>query len=218
MSLLISAGTSLAKGVAGGIQYAKGNKLAKSAVRPQYQIPSSVEDYLNNAKSMAASNQLPGQTLLENKLGGATSSGIRNAREGASSSAGLMAGIAGIKGNEMNALTDIGIKGAEYQDLNKQRLQQALLKYGQYQDQQFETNQLNPYYEKTQAAQALKGAGLQNIMTGVEGLGGAAQIGSNEGMFSNKYLKAKRGGYSGGYNDWLNSQALSSTDLSLGYR
>ncbi len=179
LSLLISGGTALAKTGIGAAQAAKGRKLAKGA-RPQAEIPSTVEDYLSNAKAAAASSQLPGQSAIEQRIGGSSASGIRAATEGASSSAGLMAGIAGIKGNEQNALADLGIAGAQMQDTNKQRLQEALLKYGSYQDQQFQTNKMDPYYEKAQAAQALKGAGLQNIMGGVEQLGGLAQIGATE--------------------------------------
>lgn len=178
LSLLLSAGTAAVKGGIGAAQYAKGKKLAKGAQRPTYEIPQATEDYLKNAQAMALSSQLPGQKAIEEKIGASTASGIRAAREGASSSAGLMAAIGGLKGTEQSQMADVGIAGAQYQDANKQRLQQALLQYGTAQDKAFDINQMDPYYDKAKAAESLTGAGIQNIMTGIEGLGGAAALGA----------------------------------------
>ncbi len=245
LSLLASAGSSLIKGISGAAQKAKGNRMSRMA-RPQDEIPSAVNEYLNNAKAAAARSTLPGQDIIDQKIGGATAAGIRNATEGASSSAGLMAGIAGIRGNEQSAIADTGIAGAQMQDANKDKLQAALLKYGQYQDQQFQTNKLQPYYENAAAAQALKGAGNQNIMNGIEGVLGAASIagqnskgindtginyvpkdqmgklgfadtlnannGASNGLGAQtnaqKYLNAKRKGFTGSYTDWTSQQTL----------
>jgi hypothetical protein len=242
LALLVSAGTAAAKTGIGIGQAAKGRKLAKSAVRPAYQIPSSVEDYLKNASAMAQTSTLPGQQLMEEKLSASTGAGIRSAEQGASSSAGLMATIAGLKGAEQEKLTDIGIAGAQYQDANKQRLQEALLKYGQFEDKAFDVNQMAPFYEKTEAAQAMTGAGMQNIMTGIEGLGGAASIAGTEGLFGKKaagdkaaqtkfgmstseqrlgsptglteqsnvqkYISARKKGFTGTYDEWAAKQPL----------
>ncbi len=177
---MISGGTSLIKGAVGAGQVAKGAKLAKSAIRPKYNIPSAANEYLANARARSVQG-LPGQDLIEQKLGASTSSGIRQAEQGASSSAGLMATIAGLKGSEQAGLTDIGIKSAEYRDVNQERLQNALLRYGDYQDKEFDMNQQKPFEDKAAAAQALKGAGIQNIVTGLEGIGGAFATGAKAG-------------------------------------
>lgn len=246
MSLLISGGVGLAKAGIGAAQNAKGKKLAKGA-RPQKEISSSMNEYLSNAKSAAANSRLPGQDIIEQQIGGASASGIRAAQEGASSSAGLMAGIAGIKGNEQNALGNLGIAGAEMQSANKDKLQAALLKYGQAQDEQFDVNKMQPFQDNAAAAQALKGAGMQNMMGGLESVAGAASMGLTNGAGgggkmaapgasgttpfgmstgtqklgmtgannslgaqtnTQKYLSAKRKGFSGGYNDWVSQQSL----------
>jgi len=176
LSLLASAGIGAAKAGIGAAQAAKGKRLSRGA-RPQKEISSSMNEYLSNAKAAAASSRLPGQDIIEQQIGGASASGIRAAQEGASSSAGLMAAIAGVKGNEQKALGDLGIAGAEMQAANKDKLQSALLKYGQAQDEQFDINQMQPFQDKAQAAQALKGAGLQNIMGGIDSVAGAASMG-----------------------------------------
>lgn len=237
MSLLISGGVSAVKGITGAAQYLKGKKLAKNNVRPTYDIPSSVNEYLANARNNS-NKGLPGQNLIEQKLGASTASGVRQAQQGASSSAALMATIAGLKGSEQQGLTDIGIKSAEYQDINQQRLQEALLKYGNYQDKEFDINKQQPFEDNALAAQALKGSGLQNIMSGIEGIGGAASFGAKSklgtedtgssvpfgksnamgqsgslGRKSNpqKYLNDLRTGkFKGGYQDWITSKSLNS--------
>lgn len=236
LSLLISGGTSLIKGGVGLAQTLRGSKLAKSAIRPKYNIPSSVNEYLSNARANSVRG-LPGQDLMEQKLGASTASGIRQAEQGASSSAALMAAIAGLKGSEQSGLTDIGIQSAGYRDANQQRLQEALLKYGDYQDKEFEMNQQKPFEDKAAAAQALKGSGLQNIMTGIEGIAGAASLyGKPSGSvtdpltglpitkqkgglgFENKmdgrgltsrYADDKRrGAFKGSYRDWITSKGM----------
>src|SRR3990167_1573892 len=185
LSLLLSAGTAAVKGGIGAAQYAKGRKLGKGAIRPDYTIPQGTQDYLKNATAMAQQSQLPGQQLMEEKLASSTGSGIRAMEQGASSSAGLMAGIAGLKGNEANQMTDLNIAGAQQQDVNKQRLQEALLRYGAAEDKAFDINKMQPFQDKAQAAQAMQGAGLQNIVGGIEGLAGAASMAGGQNKTSN---------------------------------
>ena len=225
LALLMSAGTAAVKTGIGAAQAAKGKKLAKGAVRPEKEIPSAVEEYLANAKTMAANKRLPGQGALEQKIGASSASGIRQATQGASSSAALMAAIGGIKGEEQSQLADVGVKSAEFQDLNQQRLQDALLKYGGAQDDVFEANEMEPFKDEAAAAEALTGAGMQNIVGGIEqgaGTAGMAAFGGGRtpatggtpgglGTQTNtqKYLNAKKTGFSGSYNDWLTKQSLS---------
>lgn len=219
-------------------QLIKGRKLKKSlGARPELTTPEAYTEALNQARMMASLSEMPGQGLMEQKLGASTASGVRQAESGASSSAGLMATIAGLKGSEQAGLTDIGIKGAEYKDLNQQRLQQALWKYGQEEKDQFFQNKFNPWAEKKEEAAALTGAGLQNLSNTLDktasSFGGAASTGmfnkgtpeaagqpqggmSMDEMSSNlgkqspvqKYMSAKQKGYKGTYNDWITTQSL----------
>jgi len=222
LSLLVSAGTSAIKGGVGAAQALKGTQLGKRAVRPTFNIASSKKDYLNNAIMQAQLNQLPGQQLTEEKLSASTGAGIRAAEQGASSSAGLMATIAGLKGIEQEKITDLGIRGAEFGELKRDKLQEALWKYGGEEDQAFAYNKDEPYKNTAAAAQAMKGAGMQNIMTGIEGLGGAASIGlqnktggagkvaaptTNNSTLVQQYVAARKSGFKGTYNDWLKGQS-----------
>lgn len=144
-------------------QQIKGNKLAKNLVRPQYQIPQAEQQYLQNAESMASNNQFPGQQRAENNVYAGTSQALNSAKGASSSSADFLSGITGINGNQQNALGDIATKGLEYQDQNKQRLNNALMSMAGYQDKQFEINQYQPFIDQSNAARALKQAGKENI-------------------------------------------------------
>lgn len=182
LSLLLSAGTAAGtaavKGGIGIAQAAKGAKLAKSAKRPTATIPQSAQDYLKNATARAQENKLPGQQLMEEELAASTASGITSAQQGASSSAGLMAAIGGLKGIEQEKVGDLNIAGAEMQDRNKQALQEALLRYSGEEKEVFDINKMQPFKDTAAAAEGVKGAALQNVVGAVEGLAGAAAMGA----------------------------------------
>ena len=212
----MSAGTAAVKTGIGVAQSIKGKKLGKGLVRPTKEISSGMKAYLENAKAIATSSRLPGQTAIEQKIGASTAHGIRGLKEGASSAAGLTAGIAGLRGKEQEVLAGVGIAGAKIQDTNKQRLQEALLKYGKSEDELFQINEMTPFEEQAEAAESLTGAGLQNIVGGLEqGAGTAAFAGGlRGGNNTQKFLSARRRGFTGTYNDWLGKQSLN-TGLNL---
>ncbi len=185
--LTISLILSGAKAGFGALQAHKGNKLAKQAVRPSYQIPSAVNQYLANAQTMAQNQRLPGQSAIEENISGSTAQGVRAAQESANNPAALMATIAALNANQNNALTDVGVKGAEMQQNNQMNLQGALQNYAGYQDKAFDINQMQPYQQKAAAATALKGAGIQNIWGGVENAGGTLMNMSAQNADKKKY-------------------------------
>lgn len=246
-----------------GSQWRKGRRLEKSlGPRPQLTTPEAYTEALNQAKAQAALNEMPGQQLAEEKLGVSTGAGVRSMEQGASSSAALMAGVAGLKGVEQENLTNTLIAGAEFQDLNKQRLQEALWKYGGEEKEQFYQNKFDPWAEKKAEAAALKGAAMQNVSNTLDKTASSMGGASSSGMFSKggggsrmggggasggggesggggyapgftsatptngtrqmgatgqsnqlgaqsnvqKYLTAKRSGFTGSYNEWIAQQ------------
>lgn len=150
----------LGTGISQGI---KGKKMAEGAVRPQYQIPKSAQTALSNAEAMAASSMFPGQQRAEENIYGATSQALTSAKEASGSSADFLAGISGVAGAEQEALGGLATKALEYQDTNKQRLNEALMSMAPYEDKQFEINQYQPFIDQVNAARALKGASRENI-------------------------------------------------------
>lgn len=162
----------LGTGISQGI---KGKKLGESAVRPQYQIPKSAQTALGNAEAMAASSMFPGQQRAEESIYGATSQALNSAKEASGSSADFLAGISGVAGAEQEALGGLATKALEYQDVNKQRLNEALMSMAGYEDKQFDLNQYQPFLDKANAARSLKQASRENISNA---FGNAAKTGA----------------------------------------
>lgn len=164
---LLSLGLATGKAIYGGIQTAKGNKLAKEAVRSEYEIPSTVNEQLKIAKAQALNSRLPGQSQAEENIMGAGQSGIRAAKESGNNPSAIMAAISALNANQNQAYQGLATKGAEFQQQNIVNLQNTLGEYGQYQDKAFGYNQDEPYRNKAAAAEGLKGAGTQNIQSGI---------------------------------------------------
>jgi hypothetical protein len=182
----VAAGVASAQLTYGVYKKIKSDKAKKALVKPKnptYDIPTAANDALANAQTAAGQTEMPGQRLMEQKLGAQTASGMRAMTEGAGSSAGLMAGIGAIRGNQMAGQADINQSAMSYQDLNKQRLQSALSEYGNYQDKAFQYNKIAPfqtaqnqYNLEYNSAEAEGGAAAQNIWGGANSAANAYNI------------------------------------------
>lgn len=165
----------------GAYQTIKGNKLAKSAVRPIQEIPSAATMYLQNAQAMAENQRLAGQSALEGQIQGNTAQTLRAGQESSNNPASLMALASATNANANNAMTGIGSKAAEMQQQNQRALGSAQLQYAGLQQKQFDVNQMDPYQNQINAAMAMKGAGMQNIAGGLDKAGAVVikQMGLN---------------------------------------
>lgn len=76
--------------------------------------------------------------------------------------------------NTDKQLTDLGIQSAQQQQKDYQQLLNTLAQKAIYQQSQFQNNVLQPYKEKAAQAQALVGAGTQNISNGINDAGSTA--------------------------------------------
>ncbi|OHB99070.1 MAG: hypothetical protein A2Z57_04030 [Planctomycetes bacterium RIFCSPHIGHO2_12_39_6] len=196
----------------GVAQFIKAKKLEKSlGKRPEYKTPEEIAQMLAIAKAKAAQTEMPGQNILEEKIGAASASGMRQATQASDSSAALMATIAGITGNEQEQLADVGVKASEYRDLQSERLKQSLMAVAPYKDQEFATNKMEPFKEKATAIESLKGSALENAYGGitqtigaVSGGGKKKEEGTGGQRLSELQQKKKSGTLSVGEEDELN--------------
>lgn len=193
ISLLLSG----AKAGFGAIQAHRGNKLAKQAIRPTYNIPSAENNYLANAQAMAQNSRLPGQSAIEENIGGSTAGAIRAGQESGDPVA-QMALLAGVNANQNQALTNVGVQGAQMQQQNKMNLQGALQNYAGYQDKAFDINSMQQFQDKTKAASALKGAGIQNLWGGLENIGGSLMQKSGQNAEKKNYEEMIKAFLAGG--------------------
>lgn len=163
---LISAAPAALKGIQGLLQGAKGAKLAKRNIRPTYEIPQEFQQNLAIAENMGRVG-LPQQQYTQ---------GLQNIQRG------QLAGLRQLgrmgRGGSVAGLARAGMDatlGLDIADANARlRNQQAAMGYralmGQQQLAKQQYDKFAKYEEQAAAAEALKGAGRQNVMGGLSDL------------------------------------------------
>ncbi len=143
----------------GIFQKHKANQLAAANKRPTYEIPSEIQQNLNQAQSMALEG-LPSEQKQQyiNNLQRSQNFGLG----AASDRKGGLAGLGGLvqQGNDAS----MNLLSADSQ--------------AQYKDKAFGYNQADKYQENAAAARGMAGAGLQNTWGGLGTVAGAAQRGA----------------------------------------
>jgi len=145
--------------------------------RPPFEIPDAAKQALQIAKYRALATTLPGQPLMEQKIGAATAGGLRYATETAGSPVDALATGSAMIGNEQNQLGDLAIKGAENQNQNIQNLTGQLGAFASWQNQASEWNKYQPYTQAKQAESALRYGSEANKYGATQDLLGAAAAG-----------------------------------------
>lgn len=176
LSALVSTIPGLFKAGTGLIQGQRAKEIQAGLVRPEYEIPASVEEALFSSKQQAGLTRLPGQDILEAKLASSTASGAKNIKEAADSSSSAIGAIAELYGQEMGARRGLEVDAANFYQQNQGQLRNMLNIHGQYQDKQFDMNEYQPYVESARASSALNEAQIQNLFSGVSDLAG---VGAN---------------------------------------
>ena len=144
----------------------KGNQLAKNNIRPKYEIPDVIKQQLNTAELQAIEGlpEQQRQNYIDSMMQQYTTAiSASNDRRGGLSS------IASLQNSMNDSNKSLLAMDAQARQNNINALQNTRSNYANYVDKQFELNQLNPFMEKAQAAQAMKGSGMQNIMGGIKG-------------------------------------------------
>lgn len=146
-------------------QYQKGKKAAEALVRPEYVIPPEIAENLTQAE-MAALEGLPAQQkqeFVENIQ--------RGGQQAMTSLADRGMAVAGA-GNIFQQQTDayrqlLGADVAARQE-NQAGVATAKLTQAGFKERAFDINEMQPYTQSYLEAQAMKGAGLQNIGGGIQ--------------------------------------------------
>ena len=187
LSLLLSAGPAIFQGIQGIRQSSQAKDMQKKlGPRVNYQIPEEAKRALGLMENLAGSRDMPGQASMQSMMDLQSQKAFGNASRAATSSQDLL-GVAtslGEQGQE-NQL-NLGIKSAQnYQD-RQQALSGALGTMAGFQDKVTADKQQD-WYERANAAQEMKGAGMENTLGAMQGLSSAAmgglQMGMDNGMF-----------------------------------
>lgn len=154
---LVRAGTGIAQGI-------KAKKLLKNTVRPTYKTPDDVIEARNRARLAASSPYLPGQTRTEENIGLAGANAVGNSKELGNRD------VSDIYGKQIQALGDVGIAAAGNKMQRDQGLTNTLMRTGQFQDQEFQLNKMNPYNEAIKTTHDLKNSSTTNLFESTKNL------------------------------------------------
>ena len=194
--LLMSGVTAGLQAGLGLYQLFKGINQERNNPRPTYQIPEQLQKQLSSAELQALEG-MPEQQRQNyiDQLMQQSASAISSAND----RRGGLASIGTVLNSQNEANKNLLAMDAQARMQNMGNLQNVRTNYAQAEDKQFQLNQLNPFYERAQSAQAMKGAGLQNIMGSVQGFG-QSYINQSE---NDKYLQA--------YKNMTNPQTTATT-------
>lgn len=177
IALGISAGLGALKFGAGRRQRRRARRIRERAQREfesqPFQTPTEALQALQSAQTVAGQTQLPGQTLLEQQMLGATGSALQATREAAVTPQDISAGATQAYQNlYVNPLLNLGVSAAQRYDVNQQNLQAQLNNISQYRTKEWEQNVLLPYQMAMQTAGQLAAAGQQNQFSGISDVAG----------------------------------------------
>jgi len=182
---LLTAIPSLAQGILGGIQAAKGAKGFKRtmAARPGYEIPQEYKNILAQYQQARAGN-MPGYEQTLGQIGqlGARTRGA--AERGAISSTAYGSQVGDIYQKELDALQNLGVQQEQYKTrmLDKVTGAQGVLGGQKLAKQEWE--ELIPYQTELNRYGEMQKGGTENIFKGIQGMGMTASD-----LWGTKYLQ-----------------------------
>jgi hypothetical protein len=153
-------------------QTIKGNKMGKDNPRPEFEIPTAAIEALNSARVGASTFGMAGQDLMESKLDQNLANTTSDILGSATSSTDALAALVKAGGNRMASQTDLDIAGAQDYEQRKRELRGELKGMAEWQNLEFQTNEMQPFLDKAAASSALKGAGMQNVVNSLSEAGG----------------------------------------------
>lgn len=160
--------------------------------RPQYEIPEGLNKMIALYEASARGG-LPGEDIMKQDIQGATARGITAAAQLADSPVAALGASQASLAREDMAMNDLRVKSLQYQQMGQQNLARAYGTQAQYQDQQFNINQMQPWEINMNRADAYRFGGSANIFGGIDtamsgitqGIGAGAQYNAYSNMMPN---------------------------------
>jgi len=159
---LILAGAQAAIGVGQAIS---GHKRLKNLTRPEYQIPSEIEQNMSEAELMSyyGMPDAQKQSYMQNiqRSGQQALSGIADRKGG-------LGMVSAVQQQQEDSYMNLLSADVQQRMQNIQAAQQARQVMAEYKDKAFQINEMEPYVQDYNEAQSLIGSGMQNIMGGLQ--------------------------------------------------
>lgn len=195
----IQAGLGVYQAIQGGRSRRQARRLRRQAEsfyeKNRFEIPESATRALESAEQQAAMIRLPGQDIMEERIGATTASGIGASREAAQTSTDLMANIANLFEAQTQAEQNLGMQAAQRYDINQATLRGELGRMSALEQEKWRQNVLTPYRQKLAAAGQLMGAGTQELAGGIGGIAqagaGVANIASQQALLNQQFQQFK---------------------------
>lgn len=144
----------------------EGQNLSASFKRPEMQTPQAIQMMMEMSKGRQFQN-MPGMTQMQNQIEKATAGGVK-AMNKMGTGAEAFGGVADMYANQMDASGALGTQNAMYQDENQQQYMGALEGLGQYEQQNWNWNEADPYLQAQSKAAALETEGRQGKWEGLK--------------------------------------------------
>lgn len=159
------------------------NKQAKQLAntkRPEMDVPPAVKEAVQSARLQAANSQLPGQSLMEQKLQSGTSNAIADLKNVSNNPNDLATNVARVYAGQQGQQNNLNIAGAQNYNLNQSMLRGQLGNLGGWQQAAWDYNKNQPYQNDKAAESALREGGFRNVVAGAgnvaQGLGQSAAL------------------------------------------
>lgn len=131
--------------------------------RPKMPIPGAVQEATSLARMQAGATTRPGNEYAISQINRNQGQSINALNRSLGSSSQILAGLGQVNQNTNRALAENANQNTLFKFNATQNLQNSLARLGQYQNQQFRTNELDPYLGRQQTKNMLVGAGIQNL-------------------------------------------------------
>ncbi len=164
---MVTSGLGAVGNLIGGIvESSRKNKLRKRwnrlmSERPEYEISQGYKDALSTYQRLA-SGGLPGQEALESNIQQSSARARTAAERGAISSSAYGGAVSSIYDKELQAIQDLGIRAAEYQTSQKEKLAAAQEMMGTQQEKAQDWNKLGAWSTQLNAIESQLGAATTN--------------------------------------------------------
>lgn len=150
-------------------------------VRPEYEIPQEVQDYMTNAMNMAQGD-MAGYGRQMNRASGNTANTMGQARNFADSGTSLLQSLSMADASQRRQTGDIDAQNLQFRQGNMNNLQGALLNVAGYQDQKFDFNENQPYIQAEMDKRAFEQAAFEQKRASRDAIASTIDGAINTGM------------------------------------
>jgi len=179
IALLVGLGVTVTQTAIKAVQGAKDKNeakalLDKAGIRPDYEMPESVDKMVGMYEQMAQSG-LPGEDQMKQDIQGSTARSITAAGQLSDSPIAALGAAQGAQQRELGALRDLSIRSEQFQSQQKRNLAGAYGQEAQWQDAQNSWNQRQPWEIAQNEYWNLRRGGRESINQGIDQAGSGIQ-------------------------------------------